>query len=63
MAATTLRHKRGDTFQYDCVLRSKKNGPAIESIPVDGEVVTDTTSENPTRQQPKKTSRSQRKKK
>ena len=30
MAATTLRHKRGDTFQYDCVLRSKKNGPAID---------------------------------
>jgi YidC/Oxa1 family membrane protein insertase len=40
-----------------------KNGPAIESIPVDGEEVTDTTSENVTRQQPKKTSRSQRKKK
>ena len=40
-----------------------KNGPAIESIPTDGEEVSDTTSENPTRQQPKKTSRSQRKKK
>ncbi len=40
-----------------------KNGPAIESIPTDGEGVSDTTSENPTRQQPKKTSRSQRKKK
>jgi YidC/Oxa1 family membrane protein insertase len=40
-----------------------KNGPPIESIPTDGEEVSDTTSENPTRQQPKKTSRSQRKKK
>ena len=30
MAGTTLRHKRGDTFQYDCVLREKKNGPAID---------------------------------
>ena len=30
MAGTTLRHKRGDTFQYDCVLRQKKNGPAID---------------------------------
>ena len=40
-----------------------KNGPAIESIPSDGEVVPDAASENITRQQPKKTSRSQRKKK
>jgi len=30
MAATTLRHKRGDTFHYDCVLRQKKNGPAMD---------------------------------
>jgi hypothetical protein len=30
MATTTLRHKRGDTFHYDCVLRQKKNGPAID---------------------------------
>ena len=30
MGTTTLRHKRGDTFQYDCVLREKKNGPAID---------------------------------
>ena len=42
---------------------SAKNGPAIESIPVDGEDVSDAASENLTRQQPKKTSRSQRKKK
>jgi YidC/Oxa1 family membrane protein insertase len=40
-----------------------KNGPAIEAIPVDDADVTDTTSETVTRQQPKKTSRSQRKKK
>jgi hypothetical protein len=30
MTGTLLRHKRGDTFQYDCVLREKKNGPAID---------------------------------
>jgi YidC/Oxa1 family membrane protein insertase len=40
---------------------AKKDGPAIESIP--GEDFSDTASENPTRQQPKRTSRSQRKKK
>ena len=37
-----------------------KNGPAIEAIPAED---SDTTSENPTRVQPKKQSRSQRKKK
>ncbi|MFM2004351.1 MAG: hypothetical protein RLZZ09_6 [Pseudomonadota bacterium] len=30
MAGTTLRHKRGDTFQYACTLRQKKNGPALD---------------------------------
>jgi hypothetical protein len=30
MAGTTLRHKRGDTFQYDCVVREKKNGPPVD---------------------------------
>jgi YidC/Oxa1 family membrane protein insertase len=40
-----------------------KNPPAIESIPSDEGEVTDTASETVTRQQPKKTSRSQRKKK
>lgn len=42
---------------------ARKHGPAIESIPPDGEEVSDTASETVTRQQPKKTSRSQRKKK
>jgi YidC/Oxa1 family membrane protein insertase len=40
-----------------------KGAPAIESIPADGEEVSDAASENIVRQQPKKTSRSQRKKK
>ena len=42
---------------------ARKHGPAIESIPVEGAEVSDAASETPTRQQPKKTSRSQRKKK
>jgi YidC/Oxa1 family membrane protein insertase len=42
---------------------ARKHGPAIESIPPTDEEVSDTASETVTRQQPKKTSRSQRKKK
>jgi len=42
---------------------ARKGAPAIESIPGDAPEVTDDASENPTRQQPKRTSRSQRKKK
>jgi YidC/Oxa1 family membrane protein insertase len=42
---------------------ARKHGPAIENIPSDDAEVSDTASETVTRQQPKKTSRSQRKKK
>ena len=30
MAGTTLRHKRGDTFQYDCVVQESKKGPPLD---------------------------------
>ena len=42
---------------------ANKNGPAIESIPDENGDLSDAASDNVTRQQPKKTSRSQRKKK
>jgi YidC/Oxa1 family membrane protein insertase len=40
-----------------------KKAPAIETIPAEGETDSDAASETTARQQPKKTSRSQRKKK
>jgi YidC/Oxa1 family membrane protein insertase len=43
--------------------QAAKSGPAIESIPGEDGEVSDTASDNTPRQQPKKTSRSQRKKK